>query len=113
MTTKAAQNLAQNLKSKVVEGLYNFTFNTYFSEIPLSEINAILAANNLVLIQEDGTKYSGMFCGREGRALIEIAHKETARQHNGFTIYTAIDNSALVLEWYKIVTKFEINMYLS
>jgi len=70
---------------------------TYYRAIPLSEI---FQAARLVgePVQEDGTPWSGLLCGREGRAEIEL---------NGSRLW-------LHLQWYRLESgNYEVNAYVS
>lgn len=84
--------------------------------IDMSAIQAALAAAGLIALQEDGTAWQGFFCGREGSARIALGQLDSAtpaRWNSAESVYTEIDNSLLILTWYKISTKYEIVAYLS
>lgn len=84
--------------------------------IDMSAIQAALALAGLIALQEDGTAWSGFFCGREGNAKIDLGVLETgtpSKWNNEELVYTPINNSLLILSWYKIHTKYEIVAYLS
>lgn len=69
----------------------------YYDAIPL---DALFAVARMVgePVQEDGTPWSGLLCGREGRAQFELA---TSRH-------------CLNLQWYKMESgRFEVNAYIS
>ena len=53
----------------------------YHDAIPLSLIQDILARNEFILLQEDGTEWSGLFCGEEGRADIQVCDLESGAQY--------------------------------
>lgn len=88
----------------------------HHENIDMGAIQAALAAAGLIALQEDGTAWSGFFCGREGSARLALgvlASATLARWNSAESVYTEIDNSLLILTWYKISTKYEIVAYLS
>ena len=75
----------------------------FHSVIPVSELDRILRANGMKLVQEDGTDFEGFFCGEHSRATIDIAFEDGTECE-----------SVLVLEWCKMESgRYEINTYLS
>jgi len=70
--------------------------------IPVDDIESAVAEIGFHLIQEDGTPWSGIFCGREGSCHIQIANEEGN-----------VPNTLISLQWYKIGDRYEINLYLS
>jgi hypothetical protein len=86
----------------------------YHQGIPVDVIENILEKYGLIILQEDNTAYEGIFTGEEGRAEIALGHINTAHEENGLTAYTPIDNSMLIMTWYKMGSgKYEIVSYLS
>jgi hypothetical protein len=86
----------------------------YFVGIPIEEIDAVLNKNGLLLLQEDNTPWDGLFTGAEGHAQIAIGYLNTKTQVNGLDSYTPIENSMLIMTWYKMQSgKYEIVTYLS
>ena len=86
----------------------------YHEGIPMDLIENILEKYGLLILQEDNTAYEGIFTGEEGRAQIAIGFISTAYQEDNITFYTPIDNSMLILTWYKMGSgKMEIVSYLS
>jgi len=72
---------------------------------------SLLESNGIVALQEDGTKFSGIFTGAKGDAKIDLA-PSNSKDDKGF--YTPFTNSIFVLTWYKVADqKFEIVAYLS
>ena len=72
--------------------------------IPISNISDILERWGLMLVQEDGTKWSGFLCGVDGAATIDIA-----TEHGEI-----IKNSMLYIQWHKYDTgRYDIVCYLS
>lgn len=89
--------------------------NTYFPSIPWDKIEAILKANGIVALQEDGTEWAGFFAGRDGNARIELAPADSARSENRTdTFYTPYENALLILSWHKMDSgRYEVNLYVS
>lgn len=67
-------------------------------DIPLDRIDNVLRKYGYLLVQEDGTPWSGFLTGREGRTNIEIGVIGTQDENN---IHEVVDNSMLVITWYK------------
>lgn len=84
----------------------------YFKNIPLDDLFDILDKYGIVPLQEDNTKWSGMLVGREGKASIMLAPKDTI---DGQKMYTPFNNTMLILTWYKMEPsgKYEVISYLS
>jgi len=77
------------------------------AQIPLDEIFNSLESRGLIPLQEDGTKWSGILCGNEGRATIEIADALTRNK--------PLKNHCLIITWYKlpVTGNFETVAYIS
>lgn len=52
-----------------------------WSSIPLDLIFDKLEDNGFIAIQEDGTRWSGIFCGAEGRATIDLCEFDADTAH--------------------------------
>lgn len=86
----------QTLKNRTNKELQKF--NDYFAEIPLSDIFAVVEKNIGMVVQEDGTRWSGFLCGEAGQASFQIA---------GYRFH-------LQLDWYKMQSgRYEIVVYIS
>ena len=72
---------------------------TYHAAIPLQAIFDVIAQHTgEQVIQEDGTPWSGVLCGREGRATFEISNLRQALQ----------------LSWYKLESgSYEVTAYIA
>jgi len=82
----------------------------YFKEVPLQELFNILDHYGIVPLQEDNTEWSGILTGREGRAFLRLAPKDT-KEDKTYTRYT---NAGMLITWYKIGSgKYEIVCYIS
>ena len=106
--------LNSSLRKRINEKLTSRNFGTYFKSIPVTDICDILDVFGIVLLQEDGTEFSGFFTGNHGSATLEIGYRESEYEKDGIKFYEIIDNSYLILDWYKMDNgKYEINTYLS
>jgi len=75
----------------------------FHRSIPVDAIEEILAIQGYHLIQEDGTPFSGIFCGDEGSC-----HLQFADENNN------VPNHVIALQWYRLSqSSYEINCYLS
>ena len=97
--------LAKN-RSKIQQGLFHIS-KRYSSYIPIDEIEVVLNFSGYHLIQEDGTPWSGIFCGREGSCHLQFADAEGN-----------VPKHLIALQWYKHDSNthnvtYEINCYLS
>jgi len=82
---------------------------TYFPSIPLKEIFDVLKKSYVVVVQEDGTPWSGFLMGDKGRDNFEMATLDNVSGD-----YIMIKDSVLVLTWYKMTSgKYEIVIYIS
>jgi len=90
----------------------------YWSEIPLHDIFWALKKNLLIPLQEDGTEWSGLLCGKA-----ECGTEEAKKQYCIFPVATVmpdslvlLTNHGLYLSWGTIgrtLSKYEIVCYLS
>lgn len=98
------------LRKKINKELTDFTYNTYFSQIPLKDIENILKKYNIILLQEDYTKWSGILLGNHSSTTFEIADNTTIDGN----FYKPYKNCLLVLSWYKLESgRYEILIYIS
>lgn len=74
------------------------------NNIPVDQIFGILRDYGITPVQEDGTPWSGIFCGQQGRANIDLL------DINGEPIEIVM----LRISWYRYETgRYEIITYLS
>ena len=100
--------IKSNTRKKMSEKIAGL--GTIRSEIPLAEIDSILRAEGYLLCCEDGTEWEGFLCGREGRAMIDFGNIESENEGS----FELVDNSALVLTWFKFDTgRYDVVCYLS
>ena len=64
---------------------------SYHEHVPLGIMFGYLNEEGIIATQEDGTQWSGILSGKEGRATIDLAGPEGP-----------IVNSMLVLSWYRM-----------
>jgi hypothetical protein len=70
--------------------------------IPIDDIESTLNKIGYHMIQEDGTPWSGIFCGSEGNCYIQIANEDGN-----------VPKNLICLSWYNQYITYEINVYLS
>lgn len=103
--------LPAKVRNAINTGIYRL--GSYFDSIPLDKLTDILDKNGVVLLQEDGTPYEGFFCGADGEARLELGLKESGTELNGFMKYEPVSNALLILNWFKQVTRYDVNTYVS
>lgn len=111
------KTLPSKIKKKVNKALNSLTTNKYFDNIPLNEIKRILERVDIILLQEDGTPWSGFLLGDSANASIVVGDKNDIVKSYGDSIismYRPYTNTRLQLSWYKMPSgKFEVGAYLS
>lgn len=106
---KNSSKLSSSVRHKANKELTKLTVSKYFEKIPLKGISDILKNYGLILLQEDNTEWSGLLSGNSSRATFDIGYIETKNNNQ----YTPINNSSLVLSWYKMDSgRYEIVTYL-
>lgn len=106
---KNLKKLPAGIRSKLNNDLHPIGAK-YHDKIPLADIEKILAKYGIIMLQEDGTKWEGMFLGREGRDKFDIGYEASKDGE----IYIPIENSVLVMSWYKMDSgRYEVNPYIS
>lgn len=105
------KSLPAKIKNRINKKLTSLA--NYHQNIPIDMIAKILKAEGVVLLQEDYTEWSGIFAGREGHAIIELA-LESSRKDNGyFDIFTP-SKTCFMITWYKMTSgNYEIVSYIS
>jgi hypothetical protein len=107
---KNSFRLQPNVRKKINRDLAKLTSGKYFESIPNDSISKILKEYGLIILQEDGTEWSGFLLGVNSRAHFDVGYIETKNSDNR---YTAIDNVALVMSWYRMPSgRYEIVVYL-
>lgn len=112
-------NISQKDRRKVAKDLRVVLNAIYFDGgVPIDDITESFEWNDLVLLQEDNTEWSGFFCGAEGEAFIRVAHKDNIEgYYDGHPHYKPYDNTGLKLTWYRCNSrtdnKYEVIGYLS
>jgi hypothetical protein len=79
--------------------------NMYFNEIPLDDLMDICSHHGYIVVDEEGNRWSGFICGREGTAYFDL--------NNGIS-KTPVANAKLCLQWYKMEVsgRYEIIAYV-
>ena len=92
------------VKRKVQKAVQRVLEPTYFKKIPLGDLFSALRSLEVHLIDEDGTEWSGMLLGRDGRASFDLAY-------NGLHV----KNATLQLTWHKMDMSgnYEVIGYIS
>jgi hypothetical protein len=110
---KATNRMDSVTKKNINRELHELMKPTYFTEIPLDGIFAILEKNGVIPLQEDGTKWSGMLLGDDSHTYIELGMKSSEQDVHGLPTYTPIVNTSLALSWHKMNSgKSEVLAYL-
>ena len=110
---ESKEYLPETNKKPINRELYDLT-KGYHDSLLIDEIGAVLKKHGLILLQEDGTEFSGIFSGEEGRAEIEVARNVSTADADGHPIYQPLENTMLILTWHKMESgKFEVIAYLS
>jgi len=95
---ESATRLPANIRRKMNGAISNI-IRVPRRDIPLGMINDVLKKHGYLLVQEDGTPWSGFLTGREGRTNIEIGVGGTSDE---FGIHEVVSNAMLVLTWFKM-----------
>lgn len=83
--------------------------SVYFEAIPLKDIDSALRKHDMMLLQEDGTPWSGIICGNEGQAdfLVGPCTWNDA-------LSTPYGNCVFHMSWYRMPSgRYEVIGYLS
>lgn len=102
--------IKQDLRKKLSRAVHACVKEVFYDGVPIGPIDDALRANGCLLVQEDGTPWSGFLCGDQGRAMLDIASLDSCE--NG--MYKAYDNVAIVLMWERFPSmRYEITAYVS
>lgn len=87
----------------------------YFEGIPMQEMKEAVREAGYVILQEDGTEWSGMILGSEGEAFFELGKLTHGRTVNGLATYKPVPNSGLRMAWYAMNSKgrYEVIKYIT
>lgn len=108
--TKSIQGVIKSRANKEIHSLGN-----YFSQIPLDQIFSILLKYNIVVLQEDGTKWSGFVtsqgdCGSEKATQGPMKFELAVKTENG---YSMSNNVLLMTVCTMPSNKLEVLAYIS
>lgn len=100
-------------RSKLNRALNEALPGNYYESIPMEEVQSALQKEGYVLIQEDGTKWSGMLMGDDSNTIFEIGKLSEGRMVNGLATYKPVPNAGLFMSWYRMPSgKVEIVKYV-
>ena len=94
-------------KKKLGDKLQALLKLSYFTTIPLQDIQNLFSQEGYALVNEDGTPFGGMLLGEDSSAMIEFKRTDDM---------FPFSNAVLKLSWYKMPSpskKYEITGYLS
>lgn len=105
-------------RKKINKELTNLTSpknkTKYFNSIPLTDIFNILKKYGVIVIQEDGSEWSGFLIGRSSTTHFDVASIDTKNNTIGKSTYTPYTNTMLNLQYHKMQSgKYEIVVYMS
>jgi hypothetical protein len=108
------QSLPATIKNRINKSIYNILLNKHFESIPLKEIMDACEAQDVIVLQEDGTKWGGFLTGGS-----ECGSKEAESQHALFELAYKKDDAyyitknALSMTWCTMHSgKYEIVAYV-
>lgn len=108
--TSKIQTLNTSIKNKINRAIYRIVGNKYFDKIPLQDIFDVLDKFDIVILQEDNSKWSGILVGRYGQTYFPVASKNS----NIGDVYVHFKNTLLALSWYKMQSdNYEIVSYMT
>jgi len=119
ITEAARVTLKTPIKKKINKELINLTTpknkTQYFRAIPLQDIWDILKKYNIVVLQEDGTKWDGFLTGRSAQTYFDIASIDSEVEgYSKYRIHVPYTNAQLALSWYKMSSgNYEITTYVT
>lgn len=100
-------------RAKISKAIHNTLEQIYFDAIPMRDISSTLRERGLVLLNEDNTEFSAIFCGNHGSCVIQIGDLNSAKEKNGLLEYSPIE-AWLYLSWYKMASgRYEVIGYVS
>ena len=97
------KNLDTKKRNATNNKLYEISKGLHI-RIPLDDIFKAMEENNLIPLQEDGTRWEGFLCGATGSAHIDVFDNFIGQEVNCW----------LCLQWYRFDSgKYEVNAYIS
>jgi hypothetical protein len=111
-TVTVVPRLKSPLKKKLNNALSRIVPGQPMRGIPLSAIAKAFLKLGVVLVQEDGTEWSGIITGSDGEAKIDLAPVESGAGDP--PMYQPYSNTWLVLTWHRFGTgRYEVVAYVS
>lgn len=109
------QSLPATIKNRINKSIHTILLNKHFESIPLKEIMDACETQDVIVLQEDGTKWGGFLTGGA-----ECGSKEAESQHALFELAYKKDDAyyitknALSMTWCTMHSgKYEIVAYVS
>lgn len=100
--TKLRRDVNRELDSQVSSRLHE--------QVPLSLIFDVLERRGLVALQEDGTPWSGMLLGADGRVQLPLAERRDGEEHRP----KPFTNATLLITWYRFETgRYEVSAFVT
>lgn len=94
--TKTSKGTIRNRINKEIGKI-----GTYHDGIPVDEISVCIKNHGGMMVQEDGTEWSGIFCGEQGTCNIPV-------------VFADYSNMFVSISWYKMDSgRYEIVTYIS
>lgn len=91
--------------SKRISGRLADLCREYYHDFPWDPVCDILKEEGYVPLQEDHTLFGGMFCGADGRMVVELGDLETG---------CVVRDRGLCFTWHRMPSgKYEVVAYLS
>jgi hypothetical protein len=114
MYKREIQHLNAPIKKKINKDIREVTKPTYFDEIPLDELFAVLDKYGIVPVMEDNTYWSGFLLGEDSNTIFNLADKMSSETRDDITFYTPYENAGLWLSWHMMENgRYEIVSYVS
>jgi len=112
-----AQSMKSSARATASKAVQRILGATYFDHVPINDIANSLKREGIVLLQEDGTEWSGFVgAGKSGSATIDIAPVESGviDDLSGATLYRPYKNAMLVVAWHRMESgRLEVTGYIS
>lgn len=103
--------LGPRKRKQVNKKLTSFTYNKYFSSIPIKEISNILKSENIIILQEDNREWSGFLVGNDSNDTFTIGDISSKKDDDSYIPYK---NALLSMSWYKMSSgRYEIVVYVT
>lgn len=111
-------NKASAYEKKLMSNAVSSAVNqSYYKAIPIDDIDTALNKHGFLLVQEDGTPWSGMLLGADSHAVLQVGRMNDYVEKDGMKLHTILKNAGVALSWYRDEkrqdSKYDIVAYLS